>query len=358
MSYVSAINTTVSYITSEATKDGDTQPSSLSVQFIYYTFLLLDIVSVPCSFIIFYYFIRSPELRHQRESNHLIIHLLIGTSLVTAVDVPLIIPYLQNHYYIASMAYPTRFCIFWIMYDYGMYSVNLWLMAFTGLERYLQIFHKQVILKNRIIRFCFYYLSSVLIITIVFFWYLYLVALYPCDQSQFDVTQMLCGFPCYKIDTNILLQNIDWIFADLLPLFLAVFFILLLLAHTLYQRIKANKHLIQQSIWKRTRKMILQLLPIATIFLIFNLPLITVGLLAISNPWYNTTPYFYANCLSYGLALCMPFAILSKQKLIRKRFISLVRPNRMNRTTPQTRIVIPLHKFKQTVAISKMDGDT
>jgi hypothetical protein len=63
------------------------------------------------------------------------------------------------------------------------------------------------------------------------------------------------------------------------------------------------------------------------------MPLIIVGLLAISNPWYNTIPYFYVNTLAYCLVLCMPFAILSKQTIIQRQF---------NRTAPTTMNTVPI----------------
>jgi hypothetical protein len=153
---------------------------------------------------------------------------------------------------------------------------------------------------------------------------------------------MVCGFPCYKIVGSVMVQNTDWALADLLPVFLAILFIFTLISHVLYQRHKISRHVVQQDTWKRTRKMFLQLLPIALIFLIFNMPLIIVGLLAISNPWYDTIPYFYVNSLSYCLALCMPFAILSKQTIIKRRISTLLRLRRFNQTRPATMNTMPM----------------
>jgi hypothetical protein len=313
---------------------------SLPSQMVFYIFLLLDIPSVACSLLLFYCFIYFRELRQHQYSNQIMIYLLVGSFLVTAVDIPLILPYLQNNYFIESMKYPNSFCVFWVMYDYGMYSINLWLMSLACLERYLFIFYKELIMKNRTRRCLMYYVPVTIIILFVIFWYLYLVALYPCDKSQFDFTQTVCGFPCYKVVGSVTILNTDWTVADLLPVFLTIFFILILIFHVIYQRHKIGKHLIQPKTWKRTRKMFLQLVPIALIFLIFNMPLIIVGLLAISNPWYNTIPYFYVNSLSYCLSLFMPFAILSKQTIIQKRISNIIRLTRFNQIAP-----IPLTRF-------------
>lgn len=321
---------------------------SLPNQIVFYIFLLLDIPSVLCSFILFYYLIGLRAIGQQRYSNHTIIYLLLGSFIVTSFDIPLILPYLQNDYYIQSMKYPNSFCVFWVMLDYGMYSVNLWLMSYACLERYLLIFFKELIMRTNKRRFMMYYVPVIMIYLFDIFWYLYLVALYPCDKSQFDYTQTVCGFPCYKIVATPTIITIDWTIADLLPVFLTILFILILICHVLYQRHKINKHLIQRETWKRTRKMFFQLVPIAFIFLIFNMPLIIVGLLAISNPWYNTIPYFYVNSLSYCLSLTMPFAVLSKQTQIRNRLSTFLRLRRLNRIVPNTMTGLPM-RLKNTL---------
>ncbi|CAF1440214.1 unnamed protein product [Adineta steineri] len=232
---------------------------------------------------------------------------------------PIIIIHLQNCYSIESMKDPYTFCIFWILYDYILYSVNLWLMAFACFERYLSIFFKPFIMKTRKRRFLLYYALIIFIILFVVLWYLYLILIYPYAQTSFDYTQMTCGGSCYEFVDDPVIQNIDWIIAVLLPTFLEIFFILILIVHVLYQRDKISRHLTERNTWKRTRKMFLQLVPIGFIFLAFNMPLIIVGMLGITNSWYYTTLYSYTNSFWYCLPLLMPFAILSRQKEILKR---------------------------------------
>lgn len=77
-----------------------------------------------------------------------------------------------------------------------MYSINLWLVALACLERHLSIFVQTVISLNAKRRFLLYHASVIVIIAFVLGWYLYLLALYPCEQTEFDFTQVLCGFPC------------------------------------------------------------------------------------------------------------------------------------------------------------------
>ena len=150
---------------------------------------------------------------------------------------------------------------------------------------------------------------------------------------------MICGLPCYKFTSSIVLLMIDWVLADLLPVFLTILFIFLLISHVLCQRQKISRHLIQQQTWQHTRKMFLQLLPLAFTFLVFNMPLIIVGILATFDAWFYTTPYFLTYSLSYCQSLCMPFAVLSRQSVIKNRLIHFFRRRHLNQTAPTTMAV-------------------
>ena len=332
----------ISNVLSKTDSDPDTNsstdpnilPVSLESQLVLYILLFLDIPSVLCSLLLFYYFIRLPELRQERYFNPMVIYLLLSAFFISTVDIPLVLRYHQNHYFIVSMENPDSFCVFWIIYDYIMWSLNLWALTLFSLERYLMIFYNRMIMRNRRRRVLLYYVPIILSVVFVIFWNLYLVVLYPCAQTQFDYREMLCAFSCYEINASDALLNFDWIISGLLPVFLTVFFTLVLILHVVYQKHKISRHLATRDIWKRTRKMFLQLLPITMVFFIFAMPLNIVGLLAVTDPWYNTTPYFYVNSLSYCLPLSIPFAILSKQKLIWRKLLILFRWRRVNRIVP------------------------
>ena len=320
------------------TIDISTDATSVQVpaeqQVVFYIFSILGMVSIPCSILLFYYFIRLSELRQQHPLNQTIIYLLIAAFLVTSIDIPLILTYLQQYYFIQFLTNPISFCMFWYIYDCGLYSLSLWLMALFSLERYLSIFFKQIIMKNSIRRFIMYYLSAMIIISFIFGWLTYFVVLYPCQQVYFEFTVMSCNLPCFLIDGSLALQNGNMIILNLVPSFLAVLFTILLISHVLYQKRKISKRLIQRDTWKRTRKMFLQLLPVTFAFLAFNQPLIIVVLLGIVDPWFFTTPYFYANNLTYCWSILMPFAILSRQPAIKKRLFTILRLERFNQTAP------------------------
>lgn len=334
-----------------------TTSTSLPLRVFFYMFLLLDIPSVLCSLSLFYYYFSLPELR-QHYAHQMIFYLLAIAFLVTAIDMPIILAYLQDNHNIASMKHPDLFCGFWRVYDYCTWSLNLWIMALFSLERYLVIFFKPIVMKNKKRRFFMYYVPVTVAILFAFFWYLYLLVLFPCTDPQFDFTQFLCSTPCYAIEASAILRNFDWIIGGLLPVFLTIFFTLVLILHVVYQRHKISRSLAQRETWKRTRKMFLQLLPITWIFLSFTLPLITVGLLAISDPWYSTIPYFYVSFLYYCLPLLVPFAVLSKQKVIQRRLLVLFRIRPLNRIAPMMATGLPMriNNSQETRKITENGG--
>ena len=321
----------------DSTSETSTAASILVSQIVFYLYLIVDIPSVLCSLILFYYFLHLPELRQQHYAHQIMLYPLFSAFLITAIDIPLILAHLKDKYYITSMKNPESFCIFWIIYDDTLWSINLWMLALLSLERYLLIFFKPLVMKNKKRRFCLYYVPVVVVVPFIFFWNVYLVAMYPCTEIQFEFTTILCGAPCYQNEASKILLNFDWIISGLVPVFLTVLFTLLLILHVLYQRHKIRRHLAQLQTWKRTRKMFLQLLPITSIFLFFTMPVIIVGLLALSDPWYSTTLYFYINFLTYFLPLFAPFAILSKQKVIQRRLLALFCPRRFNQIMPVMR---------------------
>ncbi|UJR12215.1 hypothetical protein I4U23_016392 [Adineta vaga] len=306
----------------------------LSRQITFYIFLLIDIPSILCSLLLFYNFLHFHNQFHQHPSNRMLISLLIVSFLINIIDIPMIIAHCYDIFYIESMSAPGSFCIFWLLYDYILYSLYLWLMALSCFERYLMIFYKHLITRNRLFHFLLYYITLLLTIIFPLIWYIYLILIYPCEQNSFDYTQMTCEASCYEIVGDTIIENIDWILANLLPIFLVILFILIIIIRVVYQKYKISRNLMQRRIWKRTRKMFLQLLPIGFLFLLFNIPVITVGMLGIYDPWFNTIPYYYANLFEYFLPLLMPFAILSKQKQIQKQFVKLLKLRRTIRIQP------------------------
>ena len=71
--------------------DGDVSVAELvQAQMVFFFFVVFDAPSVLCSLMVLYYFARLRELRRQYPANQIIIYLLIGSFMLTVVDVLLI----------------------------------------------------------------------------------------------------------------------------------------------------------------------------------------------------------------------------------------------------------------------------
>lgn len=96
-------------------------------------------------------------------------------------------------------------CTGWITLNYSLFQLSIYLMAWTSIERYLFIYHEQLIMRRiyllhygPICILCLY--CSVL--------YVGLVVLYGC-QPVYNVHLYICGGPCYSLDLT--LGLFDWV---------------------------------------------------------------------------------------------------------------------------------------------------
>lgn len=90
--------------------DGDVSVAeSVPTQMVSFLFLLFDVPSVRCIFMVLFYFARLRELCRQYPANQIIIYLVIGSFMITVIYVPLILPYLHNYQYIRSFKDPHSF---------------------------------------------------------------------------------------------------------------------------------------------------------------------------------------------------------------------------------------------------------
>jgi hypothetical protein len=319
---------------------------------LFFVFLLLDISSILCSLILFYYFFfRLPQLR-KKLANHILICLLISCFLVTTIDVPLKISYFYDTEYVSLLNNRYYFCVFWILYDYTLYAMNLWLLAFASLERYFLIFYRGIILKTKIRRLFSHYLPILVLILFCFIWYLCLVVFYPCEQTQFDYTQTDCGGSCYLYVGSSSLLNADAVISALLPMFLDMLTNIILIFHVIYQKEKMRKNrtnVVLRQTWKRTRKMFLQLVPIMLIFLLFETPYAFNNLLGATTQWSNTMVTFYTGYQAYCLEIFMPFVVLSRQQEIRKHLLIKLRITSNRTVAPEAQV--------QTLAVKRSVPD-
>ncbi|UJR20111.1 hypothetical protein I4U23_023245 [Adineta vaga] len=271
-----------------------------------FSFLLsCQIVSTICSLVLFYYSIRLPEI-YKKQHNHVIICLLVANFLITTTELPLTLIYIYFGQVIPSSA---SLCLYWIFMNYLLFTTSGWIMAIASFQRYLFIFHKQLI--NTRLK---HYLPIILPPILLFIWYTSLIFFYPCQQF-FDYTQLWCIGACYVYEGTI--GTIDWMLSSFTPVVLTIIFNIVLFIRVVHQKFKMRRG----RTWRTTRKLALQIFLISFLFLIIYLPLTIFGLIRL---WFDPlfllvlTMVYFAYAI-YLVPLLMPFICLISMPEIKIR---------------------------------------
>ncbi|CAF1194230.1 unnamed protein product [Adineta steineri] len=225
-----------------------------------------------------------------------------------------LVPISLNYFYTGHV-YNLSICLYWVTGNYTLQGISSWLMAWASIDRYLLIFFYR--LRSTFLR---HDIQIIGVCVFVIVWYITLTFTHPCSEDWFDGTQFLCGGPCFNNDTVIV--TIDWILIVLLPTLLIVIFNLLLLGRVIFQKCRRRLGVDRRSfVWRKNRKLIIQLLAIVFIYLITQLPLSifslirlfgpTDFLIAISLIWLFYTPYL--------IYIITPFAYIATTKECQKR---------------------------------------
>lgn len=96
-------------------------------------------------------------------------------------------------------------CSGWITLNYSLFQLSIYLMAWTSIERYIFIYHEQII-KRHI--FLLHYLPIIILTLYCPSLYIGIVLFYTC-QPMYDVRLYICGGPCYSYERVISL--LDWV---------------------------------------------------------------------------------------------------------------------------------------------------
>jgi hypothetical protein len=282
----------------------------------------LQIPALFCSIFIFYCVYRERELR--RLHNHAMLLILISCFLLLICELPITLSLLRRG---SLEPQSNQLCLYWIFVNYTLEGITTLMMAFASVERFVLILSPAVITGSQRRKLFFHYISMIFCCVLVIIWYSVLVLIYPCVNT-FDFTLFLCNSACYQ--SNVLIGTIDWIGSVLLPVFIVIFFNVSLLTRTVL--LKRRLHL--PLTWRRTRKMIIQLLTVVFMFLCTQIPLTIFAIIRLAfNPnflnsvltlWYYFTPYL--------IFLMTPFAYLITTKEVSKHLIVLkiCKQNRVN----------------------------
>ena len=294
-----------------------------------YIFLqTLQIPSVLCLIFIFYCVCRERKLR--RLHNHATLLILLTCFLILVSELPITLSFLRHG---SLQPHVDQLCLFWIFLNYTLFGMNTLLMAFAGIERFVLIFYSTLITRSRRRRVWFHYVPMIFCCTTVIIWYIVLVLIYPCVNT-FNVTKFLCDSACYQ--ANVVVGTIDWVASVFLPVLIVIFFNIALLIRAILQKRRLHVPLD----WRRTKKMIVQLLPMVFVFLFTQIPLAIFAIirLAFGSNFLNTFLTLWLYFTPYLIYLFTPFAYVLTTKEVFKHFTipKMNRTARIISTAPHT----------------------
>ncbi len=193
-----------------------------------------------------------------------------------------------------SLIQSENFCKFWSALDFVLGGIILMLMSYTSIERYLLIFHRTFLFQHLII---LHYLPIIICIIYPSLFCIGMIYIYPC-VNYFDYTLNLCGGPCYVYSQ--LPSTFDLLVNLCLIEIIGFLTNIVLVSRVLHKKYRMK----QQNIWKKNRRLLIQVLSITLLHNIMLFFMVTFMLIDLFSP----TPQpilvdFTFNYLKYGIYL-------------------------------------------------------
>ncbi|CAF1937828.1 unnamed protein product [Rotaria magnacalcarata] len=234
--------------------------------------LILQIPSITLSIIIFIFFI-THRAALRTPQNHGLLLLLAVHFTRLSFSTPLTLRFYYLGY--VSPATPV-YCTWWTFFEYTFYVSSEYLLATISIQRHMFIFHTHV-LRIRWKRYVLHHLPLLLSIVYSMLFYVFSILLYPCDGTQWDFTNNLCGFAdCYLLFDKVL-GTFDMSINNGMPMIIDI-----LANITLILRVAMRKHRFRQSaMWRQQRRMIVQLFCLSSLYLVGWTPILIVELVQI-----------------------------------------------------------------------------
>jgi hypothetical protein len=246
--------------------------------------------------------------------NHTSLILLIISTFDSLLDHPLTLNYLRISRVVPST---NTMCLYWNFVNSIFTVSTYWTMAWGSVERHLLIFSSQLFNSHRgrvlfhYIPFCITTILYPIVANIV------VILLYPC-QNQFNMVSLFCGFPCsLKVQSVALYTRLAHQF---IPVFIVAGATLTLIIRVIKRKRQSQNN---QFNWRRSRRMIVQLLALASLFLTLTLPATTVSIVqnCCLPTLAVTVEVSYLNYLVRFLTIFMPFFCLSSLPEIRSKLL-------------------------------------
>jgi len=288
----------------------------------FYLALILQIPSIILCLLIFTFFILNPTVLRKLRYKALL-PLLIVNFLQLTLDLPM-----ATNYYRLDRVSPatSTYCKWWLFIESTLEIENQYLAAAISIQRHILVFQPNI-LNVRRTRYLLYYLPLLLCVIYPIIFYMSAVLFYPCDDTQWDFTENVCGNTACYLSGNDILATFDWIVNGTLPT------IVIILANiVLVIRVIKQKNRRQQMItWSKQRRMTLQLLSISSVYLFVWFPSIVTGVM---DQFYNSDVLSeieadYIGDLTYVVCIFVPWICIGLlpefMKWILKQFRRLKR---------------------------------
>lgn len=264
-------------------------------------FLILQICSVSCSLYVFWRYITVQNLRQSIYNLVVIVLLWINFIFVVIPQSASEAFFFESHIRPESDLY----CGLWTWIHYSTDISNLTVMTFACAERHWLLFRVNP-LPNKRSRVIYHYIP--ITVSLIYPWLFYFVFLflYSCE-STYDYSQLLCAILCYFSTSSI--ANFDTFTNNWIPIIAIPILSGALLVRFLFQKRRMQHEVFR---WKRDRKMVIQLLSIASLYFLMWAPLQS-ALVYTNNVLNGAVPEFvvdYLYILPYFVHLLYPFVVL------------------------------------------------
>ncbi len=276
----------------------------------FWLLLLLDVLSIIFSFFLLFHLLTNKTLRSQL-TNHVIIILLVIGLIIELVDIPFYLSFLH-----LGLVHPSIsiLCLIWWFVSIGLYTGCIIIMAWGSIERYLLIFHNRLFL-NRNKRFLFHYLPFIILLVYILIFYIIAIIFPPC-LNAYDYGLPVCSdFPCYL--NHSVLGIWDSVVNNILSIVIISIFSSVLVIRVYYQK----RRLQQPNVWRKQRKMTVQLLCSCVLYLVPNMPLNILAFARLCGLSENAgvEAQLYFDFLGYFVILLYPFVCFSSLSELHKK---------------------------------------
>jgi hypothetical protein len=290
------------FIDDKSTKSIDAETSKLPYELQFWLLLVFGVLSLLCSLMIIREYLCNKNKRRALH-NHAILLIIIINVILIATDFSWMLDSLRRPGQILSAT--STFCLFWLFFDYALYTGQTVILAWASIERHILIFRSSI-MKNRSKQILYHYLPLSLLIIYVVIFYVVVIVFPPCE-NQFDYTIVECNSnPCYLRVASLVLW--DTIVNSIIPTLIIVVFSISLLCRILIHRRRLHRS-IQ---WRKHRQMSLELLTFSAVYTFLNLPFTVMTIVDSMSPSGITLDFLaqlYFFFLTYGVSLSMPFVV-------------------------------------------------